>query len=163
LPSWVILAGVGGVALAVLALAYSVLISPPTTQPGVVPSATRVVVLALALGGGVIAVLVYFYAFLRLPTVRTYQFYSWLAESDPNDGPVSEFRRQSDPEERAAWKRFQRGEITRIEYERRMARRRLVHGEISIEEYHEVLRELDSANGGPPASTGVLTEPQKGP
>ena len=152
--------GVGGVSLAVLALAYSLMIQPPTTQPGIISPATRVVLLALAVVG-VIALLIYFYASMRLQMGGTAWSNAILAKGYPVGDPESGRRRQSDPEERAAWKRFKRGEITRIDYDRRMAYRRFVHGEVSIAEYHEILQELTSAIGGTPPRTRILTEHEK--
>lgn len=156
LAGWVILVGVGAVSLAVLALAYSLMIQPPTTQPGIVSPATSVFLLAVALVG-VIALLIYFYASMRLGMGGGAWSNAMHAVGYPIGGLESGRRRRSDPEERAAWKRFRQGEITRIEYERRMAYRRFVHGEISIKEYHEILQELTSATGGTPPRTGILT------
>jgi len=159
--SWVILATVLAVSFAVLALVYSLMIQPPTTQPGVVSPATMVALLALAIVG-LIALTTYFYAAHRLTKGSRFWSNTLLAQGDPVGDPESGRRRSSDPEERAAWKRFRRGEITRIEYERRMAQRRFVHGEISIQEYHEVLRELALANGYTSPRTGILTEHENG-
>jgi len=160
LAGWVILAGVCGVSFAVLALVYSLMIQPPTTQPGVVSPATREALLALAIVG-IIALATFWYAANRLTKGRSVWSNSLLAKGYPVGDPESGRRRQSDPEERAAWKRFRRGEITRIDFERRMAYRRFVHGEVSIEEYHEILQELTSAIGGTPPRTGILTEHEK--
>jgi hypothetical protein len=162
-PRWagrVILVGVLVVSFVVLALVYSLTIQPPTTQPGVVSPATRETLLGLA-AVGLIALLTYWYAANRLTEGNRFWSYTLLGKGYPEGDSTSARRRQSDPEERAAWKRFRRREITRIDYERRMAYRRFVHGEVSIEEYHEILQELTSASGGTPPRTGSLTEHEK--
>lgn len=161
LAGWVIFVGVLTVSFAVLALAWSLLAQPPATQPGVVTPAAEEALLALATVG-LIALVTFWYAANRLTKGRSVWSNTLLARGGyPVGDPESGRRRQSDPEERAAWKRFQQGEITRIEYERRMAYRRFVHGELSIEEYHEILQELTSAIGGTPPRTGIQTEHEK--
>jgi hypothetical protein len=71
---------------------------------------------------------------------------------DPEDGR----RRPSDGPERRAWRRLRKGQITRFEYERVMAHRRFVHGEISAGEYEEALDELKDYL--PATETGRLPE-----
>jgi hypothetical protein len=157
---WVMLVGVWAVSFAVLALVYSFMIQPPTTQPGVVSPATREALLAFALVG-IIASVTFWYASNRLTEGRSVWSNALIARGYPEGDPESGRRRPSDPEERAAWKRFRRGEITRIDYERRMAYRRFVHGEVSPAEYHEILQELTAAIGGTLPRSGTLTGHEK--
>ncbi len=94
MAGWVILVGVCGVSFAVLALVYSLMIQPPTTQPGVVAPATRVALLALAIVG-LIALTTYFYTANRLTEGRGVWSNALLSKGYPVGDPESGRRRQS--------------------------------------------------------------------
>jgi uncharacterized membrane protein len=67
-------------------------------------------------------------------------------------GDTEDVVRPSDPEERAAARRLRRGAITRREYELIIARRRFVHGEITLAQYNEIKRQLAISQRGMPAA-----------
>ena len=72
----------------------------------------------------------------RSPVDAIYR--GWGYRRNDTEDPV----RPSDPEERQALRRLRRGAITRREYERIIARRHFVHGEITLAQYKEIVREL---------------------
>ncbi|MCI4365293.1 MAG: hypothetical protein L3K10_04440 [Thermoplasmata archaeon] len=57
-------------------------------------------------------------------------------------GNTDDSVRLSDRKERSARRLLRRGVIDRPQYERIIARRHFVHGEITLVEYHEILREI---------------------
>ena len=59
---------------------------------------------------------------------------------DPEDQP-----RLADRQERAAQRDLRRGKLSRQQYEKIIAYRHFVHGEISRAEYHHIISELDAA------------------
>lgn len=125
-------------------LVYSLLAQPLADQNGALTVGARVALLGLVITG-LAALFIFSYAALRLRPGSSL-FSNYLQARGYPVGDPDRGRRLSDPEERAAWKRFKRGEITRVEYERLMAGRRFAHGEISTEEYHEILRQLTWAS-----------------
>jgi hypothetical protein len=66
--------------------------------------------------------------------------------------------RPSDPEERNAHRRFRRKQITRLDYERIIARRHFVHGELTHAEYNDIIRQLNEQD----PSKGVVSSPLRG-
>lgn len=86
-----------------------------------------------------------------------------FAQSGYDPADVSAARRPVDDQELAALRRWHRRAISRIEYERIIAFRHLVHAEITEPEYREILRYLDGQRGAlsaaaaisPPADGGV--------
>ena len=54
--------------------------------------------------------------------------------------------RGADDTELAARQLLRKGEISRAEYERRIARRRFVHGEVTAQEYRSLLAQIDTAS-----------------
>ena len=157
---WVILALVWVVSFAVLVVVYSLADQPPATQGGVpTPGAAEFLLVIATIG--LVAGLVFMYASMRLRAGGSVWSNALLAQGYPVGDPDME-RRLSDPEERAAWRRFKRGEITRIAYERVMARCRFVHGEVSATGYHEILRNLTLASEETPPRTVGLERDRKG-
>jgi hypothetical protein len=129
-PIWVTLAVVYGASFVVYVVSLGLL-----NQPGSTSVAEVLVVFAVA------ATAVMFYAQARL-----FQNAGSLAGAQgvasSRDGATPEDRRPADPDEREALRQLRRGRIPRREYERIIAYRHVVHGEISRPEYHEVLRQL---------------------
>lgn len=69
-----------------------------------------------------------------------------LTSHDPIDlGNPEDQPRLADPQERSAQRDLRRGRISRLQYERVIAYRHFVHGEISGAEYHHIISELDKA------------------
>lgn len=141
-----------GVSAAVVAFVWALLDQPWATQNGNLTLGARVALLGLVITG-LAALLIFWYAALRLRKGSSL-FSNYLQARGYPVGEPDSGRRLSDVEERAAWKRFKRGEITRVEYERLRAGRRFAHGEISTEEYHEILRQLTWASADPRQKTG---------
>ena len=54
--------------------------------------------------------------------------------------------READNTELAAQQLLRKGRISRAEYERRIARRRFVHGEVTAQEYRSLLAQIDAAS-----------------
>ena len=145
-PGWVVFAVLWAASFAVLVLSYSLLVQPPATVQGAPTAGEEGFLLLLGIVG-LISALSFSYAGMRLRAGGSVWSNALLARGHPVGDPDTG-RRQSDPEERDAWKRFRRGAITRIDYERLMARHRFAHGELSSEEYQAILRELNSVTGG---------------
>jgi hypothetical protein len=135
---WPIVAAVWGAGFAVLVATYSLL-----SNPGLSPVAALLIGLVGLVAAGAMG-----YAGMRLRSGASVWSNALQARGYPVGDPDSD-RRVGDPEERDAWRRFRRGEIGRIDYELVMARRRFAHGELSTEEYHELVRELHAAREGP--------------
>ncbi len=151
-PGWILFTVTLGASSAVLALVFLLEGQRSAAQTGSLPPGARVVLFGLVLAGWA-ALLIFWYAALRLAPGSGLASNLWRARGHPVGDP-DRTRRLSDLEERVAWKRFQRGEITRVEYERLMAGRRFAHGEISTEEYHGILRQLTSASADRRTTTG---------
>jgi hypothetical protein len=126
-PLWAKLALTWGAMFVVYLLSISLLAQQPT-------AGVAVVLLVIGLAAAVVLT----YAQLRLVPGQSF----WLTPRPGGPGDPDDEGRLADPEERDARRRLRRGAITRREYDRILARRHFVHGEISREEYHETLREL---------------------
>ncbi len=65
---------------------------------------------------------------------------------------LNDTRRAADREERAALRLFRKGRISRRQYEKIIAYRHFVHGDLTRTEYHQVIARLDEEepNGVPP-------------
>jgi hypothetical protein len=115
------------------------------------PASPALVVAVLAVAG--VATVTLVYAETRLVPVQASVAIPLRSPSgsviDPEDEP-----RLADPAERAARRRLRRGTIPRQEYERVVAYRHFVHGEISRAEYHEICRFL-----GVDPETGAVRDP----
>lgn len=78
--------------------------------------------------------------------------------SGPNYSSVSgalnpdDARRVPDPDERAALHQLRTGRISRPQYERIIAYRHFVHGELTRTEYRQVITRLDQGQPKPPRS-----------
>ncbi len=140
------MAVVWGVGFAVAILCLS-LQSGPTSFVGGLVAATAATA----------ALLVMAYAAMRLRVGGSVCSNALKARGYPVGDPDRD-RRLADPDEVEAWKRYRRGEIDRLAYEHARARRRFAHGEISVEEFREIARELDEARAGgfPPAERRPL-------
>jgi len=81
-------------------------------------------------------------------------FYSWMTNLSkyPPVAGVEMDGRSADQEELNARKLFKKGRISRVDYERRIAYRRFVHGEITRTEYRQLLGEIETAREATPAS-----------
>jgi hypothetical protein len=131
LPGWAIFTFVLVLPLVVLIVVFLLL---PTRGLG------TIWVLLIALAGLVDATVIRLYArrFLKgRPSWSAAGSSTGYLDSESEDG-----ERAPDNEERAAWKAFRRGQMDRTQYERIVARRRFVHGDISREEYHEIVKGL---------------------
>lgn len=140
---WPIIAAVWGAGFAVWIVCLSQLDQGSTSPAG------AVLFLSIELVSGVSMA----YAAMRLRSGGSIWSNALKARGYPVGDPDSS-RRPADPEEREAWKRFRRGEIDRIAYERIMAHRRFVHGELALDEYHEVMSELEGPRPASPPRTG---------
>jgi hypothetical protein len=135
-PLWAKLAVLWGVTFVFLLVSSAVLSYSPT-------GGLLTLVLVVALCASVVLSYVQF----RLVPGRTVWSNVLAARGSPVGDPEDAVR-VADPEERRARRRLRRGAITRREYERIIARRRFVHGELSEEDYHEITRQL--SYGDPP-------------
>jgi hypothetical protein len=79
---------------------------------------------------------------------------AFLTRGRPEDAsqwynPVE--RRAADPFERAAYKRWRTGEITRVQFEQIVAVRRFAHGELTRSQYEQLRQQLRDAAARPSA------------
>ena len=79
----------------------------------------------------------------------------FMASRGYSPGDPDSARRTADPEEVSAFRRYRRGEISRVDYERVLAYRRFVHGEVSKMEYHAIIARLDERQSRPPPRSGA--------
>lgn len=136
-PSWVL--SVVSLFLAVV----TAFVEVSLFQPGVSPSG-RPVLLALVLLISITEVYVFWYLALRLtggglepgvPILLAPFLFFRFRLATPGG-------RRADPEEILARRLLKRRAIPRAEYERIIAYRHFVHNEISLEEFHDILRFL---------------------
>jgi hypothetical protein len=139
---WRFFAALWAAGFVVVIVVYSLLSQPGITAAGVV----------LLIPFGVAAVIAMGYCAMRLRVGGSVWSMALQAQGYPVGDPDSPLR-PADEEERAAWRRLRRKEIGRIDYELIMARRHFVHGDLTSEQYHEIVRQLDESrpSAGTPA------------
>jgi hypothetical protein len=105
------------------------------------PSAPGVDLVLLILSFVAIATMGYVQLRFRIATSAASQY---LMATRPPFADVEDAPRTADPEEVAARHQLSQGRLDRAEYERIIAYRRFVHGELSREEYHARLAEIEA-------------------